>query len=75
MNTLENILKIARLLDQTGESRPNYLHDEKPSLGGQHPKSSRSVLSAKGKGGRGKRRIRLRYETDAATGDVRLVQY
>ena len=45
MLSLPFILEVARLLDQTGEPRPGFLHDEKANLEGQLAPSELGVCS------------------------------
>ncbi len=81
MLTREYILKVARLLDQTGEPRPGFLHDEKPNLEGQGSAvespalEERSAAKTKKRGKKGIRiKLTLDYEEDPKSGDVRIVQ-
>ncbi len=76
MLTKEYVLKVARLLDQTGEPRPGY-DDENANLKGQSPypytdaKYRNSKTASKSKH---LLKLKLEYEDDKITGDVRLVK-
>lgn len=78
MLTAKYISKVARLLDQTGEPRPGFLHDGTANLSGESA-ISESVLAPKRKRAKQKKRsksisITLVYEEDPRTGEPRLVQ-
>lgn len=80
MLTLKHILKVGRLLDETGEPRPGFLHDEADNLEGQgsavepgaltSPTSVRSEFTGEVKSVE----VSLDYEEDPKTGDIRIVQ-
>lgn len=80
MLTLNYVLKVARLLDQTGEPRPGFLHDEKANLRGQDAGRANDYADsveadARDQGGaRTGTNVVLEYEEDPLTGDVRIVQ-
>lgn len=75
MLTRREINKVARLMDQVGELRPGFLHDGASNLEGAvepcHP------VAANTKSKRPKRnvvRMRVVFETDPATGEVRVIR-
>lgn len=77
MLTRKFILKVTRLLDQTGEPRPGFLHDGSSNLGGQgtSPELHTVKKARKEKSGGGRCvTVRLSYETDSVTDEPRLVQ-
>ena len=82
MLTLEYVLKIARLLDQTGEPRPGYLHDEQSNLEGYGISSEDLTdLSAadgdsseEGDNGDDSISVSLDYEVDPKSGYLRIIQ-
>jgi hypothetical protein len=81
MLPLDYILKVGRLLDQTGESRPGFLHDEKANLegNGSGAESCPLVVCEGRPAGAQKERektvtVLLEYSEDSTTGDVRIVQ-
>lgn len=81
MLPLEDILKVAKLLDQTGESRPGFLHDEKANLEGNGSGAESCMLSVgEGHTAAAHKRcekaitVTLEYSEDPTTGDVRIVQ-
>ncbi len=79
MLTLAYIMKVARLLDQTGEPRPGYLHDDKSNLAGQTVPIRDGILarkrSSRSKHARVKTtKIALEYDLDGKTGDLRLAR-
>ena len=81
MLTLEYILKVARLLDQTGEPRAGFLLDEASNIEGYHSQGDAGVLTVPNEaerisaiGDEDVIALDLAYEVDEQTGDLRLVQ-
>lgn len=80
MLSLKHILKVGRLLDETGEPRPGFLHDETDNLEGQGsavelgPIIPPAPLQREFTGEVKSVRVSLDYEEDPETGDVRIVQ-
>ena len=81
MLPLKYVLKVARLMDQTGEPRPGFLHDERDNLQGESPAVEGSALHEHGRGRRNRKikdeisvDVSLAYEVDSRTGDLRIVQ-
>jgi hypothetical protein len=79
MLSIEDILKVGRLFDQTGEPRPGFLHDETDNFEGQSTAIQPAALNAARKtsprlGPTRSVNVLLEYEEDAKTGDVRIVQ-
>lgn len=80
MLPLKYVLKVARLMDQTGEPRPGFLHDERDNLIGENPAVEGSALRDGGAGHSGQQgtddlvEVSLGYEVDSRTGDLRIVQ-
>ncbi|OGS73791.1 MAG: hypothetical protein A3F91_15830 [Flavobacteria bacterium RIFCSPLOWO2_12_FULL_35_11] len=71
MLTREQILKVARLLDQTGEPRPGYDHETDDFKGHvQHSSRSKNNSSCS----QHIIKLRLDYEEDSESGDVRIVK-
>ena len=81
MLTVKQILKIGRLLDQTGEPRPGFLHDDTDNFEGQGsalehgaiPNCASVPLQAANSGSEKSVKITLEYQLDETTGDVRLI--
>lgn len=68
MLTKEQIVQVSRLLDQTGEPRPGF-DRESDGFKGQHSEKTRiSSYSKK------MVEIRLDYEKDPVSGDLRIVK-
>jgi hypothetical protein len=79
MLTLNDILKVSRLLDQTGEPRPGFLHDEADNLEGQGTEIQPGALPSPSPSNSGHVEdivvsVVLDYESDPKTGDIRIVQ-
>ena len=81
MLPLKYVLKVARLMDQAGEPRPGFLHDERDNLEGESPTVEGSALQEHGRGHRNRKTkdeisvdVSLAYEVDSRTGDLRIVQ-
>lgn len=80
MLTIEYILKIGRLLDQTGPPRPGFLDDEKANLEGQSTGLEMPILAAapplRDSALDEDRAIilGLKYVVDTKSGDVRVVR-
>ena len=71
MLTLQEILKASRMLEQTGEPRPGYLHDGADNLEGQGTVAQGALVSD---GEDMPVTITLGYEIDEENGDLRIVQ-
>ncbi len=81
MLSLKDILKVGRLLDQTGEPRPGFLHDGTDNLEGQGKSVQTGAQlintgSAEPEDGVETKSVKLslEYEEDPKTGEVRVVQ-
>jgi hypothetical protein len=81
MLSLNDILRVGRLLDQTGEPRPGFLHDETDNLEGQGTSfelgaipSRAAVPGCNSKAAEKSVHVTLDYEEDPNTGDFRIVQ-
>ena len=80
MLTVKQILKIGRLLDQTGEPRPGFLHDDTDNFEGQGSALEHGAIPNCASAPRDANswaeksvRITLEYQLDETTGDVRLI--
>ena len=71
MLTLQEILKAGRMLEQTGEPRPGYLHDGADNFEGQGVVAQGAMVS---KDNDQTVSITLDYEVDEENGDLRIVQ-
>lgn len=79
MLTLEDVLKVARLIDQCGEPTPGFLVDGTANLEAHCSLGDHSVLAESPALGTpasttGTVRLRLEYEADDITGDVRIAR-
>jgi hypothetical protein len=79
MLTQKQIQKVARLMEQVGELRPGFVHDSDANLDGAVSACQPKVIVRKRKTAnkntkRKTVRVRVVYETDAETGEERLVQ-
>jgi len=81
MLSLKHILKVGRLLEQSGEPRPGFLHDEVDNFEGQGTSVQPGALTSTTKVACGREQgqmksltVSLDYEIDRKTGDVRIVQ-
>jgi outer membrane protein assembly factor BamD (BamD/ComL family) len=77
MLTRKQILKVTRLLDQTGEARSGFLHDGQANLRGQNTSTARSAFPGvrpRHKKTPAEKRVvvRLSYQSDPKTGEPRL---
>lgn len=78
MLTARYVLGIGKMLDQTGEPRPGFLHAGKDNLEGANVGSGKSVVAGKKPRKKSQKKsavkLRLEYEEDPVTGDLRIVQ-
>ena len=81
MLSVKRILKVERLLKQTGEPRPGYLHDETDNFEGQATLSQSCDLSTRTQDLENEKHdkpkcisVTLEYEVDSITKDVRIVK-
>jgi len=79
MLTQKQIRKVARLMDQVGELRPGFVRDSDASLDGPVSACQAAVSPRRRRPLKktllGKSvRVRTVFETDAETGEVRVVQ-
>jgi hypothetical protein len=80
MLTRKEISEVARLREQVGELRPGFLHDGAASFEGpasdHHTHARTSPKGSRRRSGkeRGAVRIKLEYQRDSETGEMRIVQ-
>jgi len=77
MLTRREINRVARLMDQVGELRPGFLQDGTSNLeGAVEPCHSVGIMGKSSKNGSPKKTVRLHvsFETDEATGEIRVVR-
>lgn len=74
MLTVKYVLKVGKLLDQTGEPRPGFLHDDKNNFEGAATNQGALIASFAEDVQPLSVNVNLEYAEDSETGDVRIVQ-